>query len=55
MAAASETLSVLPGDKGRDALLLVGDTAPSKGVTKVLMLPGLVEEASPWTGELEEE
>lgn len=55
MVAASETLSMLPGDEGRDALLLVGDTAPSKGITEVLMLPGVVEKASPWTGELEEE
>lgn len=53
--AASETLSTLPGDEVRDALLLVGDTAPSKGGTEVLLLPGLVEEAGPWTGELEEE
>lgn len=55
MVAASETLSMPPGDKVRDALLVVGDTDPPKGGTEVLMLPGLVEEAGPWPGELAEE
>lgn len=55
MVAASETLSMLPGGKDRDALLVVGDTDPLTEVTEVSMLPGLVEEANPWTAELEEE
>lgn len=54
MVAASETLLTLPGGKDRDVFLVVGETDPSKGVTEVSMLPGLVEEASPWPGELGE-
>ena len=55
MVAASETLLMLPGDKDREALLVVGEMAPAKVVTEVSVLLGLVEEASPWTGELGED
>lgn len=54
MVAASETLSMLPDGEVRGALLVVGDMDPPKGGTEMLMLPGLVEKASPWPGELAE-
>lgn len=44
-----------PGGKDEDTLLVVWDTDPSEGATEVLMLPGLMEEASPVTAELVEE
>lgn len=52
MVAASGTVSLLPGCgvgvEGRDE-------DPVRGVTKVLVLPGLVKGIGPWAGELEEE
>lgn len=50
MVAASETLSVPPGGKDGDTLLVVWDTDPSEGTTE-----GLMEGASPGTAELVEE
>lgn len=50
--AASGTVSLLPAC---DVGVVATDGDPIRGVTDMLVLPGLVEGIGPWTGELEEE
>lgn len=50
--AAFGTVSLLPA---RDIGVVVGDENVIRGLTGLLVLPGLVEGISLWTGELEEE
>lgn len=51
---ASETSAVLSGGKDGEALPVGWDTGPPRGVTEVPVLPSVLAEANPGTGELEE-